>query len=198
MDKNAQRIAIAEACGWKLPNGIYFGKLHISPDGSETGLEPPDYLNDLNAMHEAEKTLTASQEIGYRSQLQTVFADASGYSKELFGWYTATQKAYMATAAQRAEAFLKTLWLWKETPVKPLKECYAKDGAPICCFKCGSTKLRDVVKDRIDYTVCEFEIRCEACNTEVGYWAYGYYDWQFALTDEELEKGLNNETNAKT
>ncbi len=60
----------------------------------------PDYLGDLNAMHEAEKALTGEQSWQYVQLL-------SGYSNE--GW--------CATAAQRAEAFLRTLGLWVEEPV---------------------------------------------------------------------------------
>jgi hypothetical protein len=51
-----QRIAIAEACGWK--------KLSMS-----LGLDlMPDYPNDLNAMHDAEKVLKPGYEWAYVSK----------------------------------------------------------------------------------------------------------------------------------
>lgn len=56
--------------------------------------EPPDYLNDLNAMHEAEKTMTGLQRDAYFDRLVW-------FGPPLF-----------ATAAQRAEAFGRTLGLW--------------------------------------------------------------------------------------
>ena len=64
---------------------------------------PPDYLNDLNAMHQAEKVLTQAQDYQYRdSVLPAVCKDGSGMI------------ALTATAAQRAEAFLRTIGKWKE------------------------------------------------------------------------------------
>ena len=64
----------------------------------------PDYLNDLNAMHEAEKVLPR--------QLSHIDYWQKGYGRfqTLLAEYTITP--YSATAAQRAEAFLKTLNLW--------------------------------------------------------------------------------------
>lgn len=63
---------------------------------------PPDYARDLNAMAGAEKTLTGSQKTQYIYRLQTLCGG------QQFG------DNYFATAAQRAEAFLRTLNLWKE------------------------------------------------------------------------------------
>jgi hypothetical protein len=62
------------------------------------GTQSPDYLNDLNAMHEAEKMLNS--ESGYHG--------IGGYGLYL----VALEHNVSATAAQRAEAFLKTLNLW--------------------------------------------------------------------------------------
>jgi hypothetical protein len=81
MSPEAQRIAIAEACGWTR----YFPESTL-----------PDYLSDLNAMHEAEKVLTPEQGWEYA---QNLVVDGGR------GWF--------ATAAQRAEAFLRTLNLWE-------------------------------------------------------------------------------------
>ena len=63
-----------------------------------------DYVNDLNAMHEAEKTLdTVMKRLDYWDHL-----------------YMPTDNEFQAchaTARQRAEAFLRTLGKWEE--VKP-------------------------------------------------------------------------------
>lgn len=117
MTPEAQRIAIAEACGWtdchcyslasgKKPCGRWMGQLPT---------ELPDYLNDLNAMHEAEKVLSEERQRDYcRNILES-------FDKNRINWRTGrtlppTQCwiTAHATAAQRAEAFLKTLNLWKE------------------------------------------------------------------------------------
>jgi hypothetical protein len=58
----------------------------------------PDYLNNLNAMHEAEKVLESNQEQSYFELLHDIAGNLT---------------FYRATAAQRAEAFLITLNLWK-------------------------------------------------------------------------------------
>ena len=62
--------------------------------------------NDLNAMHEAEKVLNKEQEKNYFANLRGVVGDLV--------WYRTVGKTYRATARERAEAFLKTLGLWKE------------------------------------------------------------------------------------
>jgi len=90
-----QRIAIAEACGWK-PDKRGFGWL--SPHGYYA--PEPDYLNDLNAMHEAMKTLSLKMGIEFCNHLNDMGI--------LGDWDMLT-----ATAAQRAEAFLKTIEKWE-------------------------------------------------------------------------------------
>jgi len=55
----------------------------------------PDYLNDLNAMHEAEKVLTPEQCDSYQHLLGMT-----------------VNRPWHATATQRAEVFLQTLNLW--------------------------------------------------------------------------------------
>jgi len=103
MNEKEQRIKIAEACGLTDLHWIS-GQLHY---GSKLA---PDYLNDLNAMHEAEKSLPNDDDIRCEfvdhltSTVNGMWADA----KRRFECAT-------ATAAQRAEAFLKTLKLWEHT-----------------------------------------------------------------------------------
>lgn len=65
----------------------------------------PDYLNDLNAMHEAERALNISDEqITYWKNTLEFVCNRDN---------TIT---LMATAAQRAEAYLRTIGKWEEKP----------------------------------------------------------------------------------
>jgi hypothetical protein len=96
-------ISIAEACGWKYVNN----ETH-APDGSfwwSKELEIPDYCNDLNAMHEAEKVLGEIYSIKsheYEDWLQSIIEH---------------DQKWRATAAQRAEAFLKTIEKWNSDKI---------------------------------------------------------------------------------
>ena len=116
MSPQSQRIAIAEACGWYE---IYYDG--TENNGPESDINPlrlvgkwskrgvgswaiicslPDYLNDLNAMHEAEKVLNEKQEHIMNDTLWDLM------SGRKYLWH--------ATAPQRAEAFLRTLGKWEE------------------------------------------------------------------------------------
>ena len=97
MSPEAQRIAIAEACGWKDEIVKAFHGL-------------PDYLNDLNAMHEAENTLTEKQRCRYSDELYSV---AINHAAETGKW-----RYLSMTSAQRAEAFLRTIGKWENTAAK--------------------------------------------------------------------------------
>lgn len=109
MTPEQQRIAIAQACGWKL----MYCRFHNattwhSPQGicaeGNTEIVLPDYLNDLDAMHEAEKVLTKHE--------PGVFL---GHLAEVHGQIPSVWASVHATAAQRAEAFCKTLNLETKT-----------------------------------------------------------------------------------
>ena len=110
MDKNKQRIKIAEVCGWTEITHIYDGK---TPDGKYFTLLP-DYLNDLDAMHDAWRTLSVRQKTQFVIILSDLMLDCQSmdFSKNPF---TCSCLAN-ANAEQRAEAFLRTLNLW-ENPV---------------------------------------------------------------------------------
>ena len=110
MTKEQQRIKIAEACGWTCLGQVEGCKPHgYPPDARKPttkelleayGPSPwdvPDYLNDLNAMHEAEKLLTAEQWVSYWSFLEPIACRPNNTS------------ILHATAAQRAEAFFRTV-----------------------------------------------------------------------------------------
>jgi hypothetical protein len=95
MKPEEQRIAIAGVCGWKqIPDGRW------NLDGK---VEPflPDYLNDLNAMHEAEKALDPTRQ-------------QEDYWDFIFSITGSGFEMCHATASQKAEAFLRTLNLWTE------------------------------------------------------------------------------------
>ena len=112
MTPEQQRIAIAEACGWKNadhPDVMQFKqgwtmpeKWCMDPKGVlQFNHDRPNYLNDLNAMHDAEKALTSEQLEVYCNILH----------KPNHGVYWAIH----ATASQRAEAFLRTIGKWEES-----------------------------------------------------------------------------------
>jgi exo-beta-1,3-glucanase (GH17 family) len=107
-------VAIAEACGWKNIHfyednagpGFWSGIPQISEEDvfkmnltrleylRKFGTKIPDYCNDLNAMHEAEKQAGMKVIKGMRFYLYEM---------------TDQMLAHHATARQRAEAFLKTI-----------------------------------------------------------------------------------------
>lgn len=106
MTTEAKRIAIAEACGWREyheKGGTLKGITDwegYDPSGKFCLFEDlPDYLNDLNAMHEAEEQAGLEVTKAMRFHLW-----------EICGQMT----AHHATAAQRAEAFLRAIGKWKK------------------------------------------------------------------------------------
>jgi len=121
MTPEEQRIAIAKACGWcnilintddewhflstrelQEMNGVGCAGRNciLFPDGHFHPL--PDYINDLNAMHEAENTLNSEAHSRFREHVWAVTHSHDG------------REYLSATAAQRAEAFLRTIGEWKE------------------------------------------------------------------------------------
>jgi len=131
MDHIKQIIAIAEYCGWKeigksgvyqntikgingcVPGGeVHRKRIQMKLPGANSFLVP-NYTNDLNAMHEAEKHLVDNfttqdfQIARYVNHLENLVS--SNVPK--YGWSFALTAA---TAAQKAEAFLKTIGKWEE------------------------------------------------------------------------------------
>lgn len=118
MTPEAQRIAIAKACGWKHDyDETYLMAFWSSPKGER--LENcPDYPSDLNAMAQAEETLSPhcndndlEEERNaqrYEHVLISVLHDTDPFLGASLGdlWH--------ATAAQRAEAFLRCIGKWIE------------------------------------------------------------------------------------
>ena len=116
MTPEEQQIAIAEACGWtKIGwNGVYQNWLGVSPSEERDKHPIPDYLNDLNAMHEAEGRHDFDMHNNRYGRIlaEVVTGQPQGSHHITANWWTIKRIA-RATAAQRAEAFLKTLNLWK-------------------------------------------------------------------------------------
>jgi hypothetical protein len=116
MTPEAQRIAIAETCGWKWHGDPTWQRLGDSFYWKNDNLiycQLPDYLNDLNAMHQAEKTLRGNQfhAVNFPHEL---FKMVSGLNwKGDMGYFIPNFTS--ATAAQRAEAFLRTVGKWDDT-----------------------------------------------------------------------------------
>lgn len=91
---------IAEACGWK-------GNLICRDmEGNLWPSEPPNYCDDLNAMHEAEKTLMQNGNWRMGEYEARLFNSAEEVNN--------VSLYFHATARQRAEAFLRTLGKWEE------------------------------------------------------------------------------------
>jgi hypothetical protein len=112
MSPEEQRVAIAVHCGYIEP-------FHLSNEYEETGgpdgdscffdvlrdardCRIPDYLKDLNAMHNAVAFIAGQKFVDYYRMALVEIVGGTLYD------------AIDATAAQRAEAFLKTLDKWKD------------------------------------------------------------------------------------
>lgn len=129
MTEEEQRIAIAQACGATWTTEQFNNPMRVLIRGDVVlAIKPterpliviflPDYLHDLNAMHEAEKTLSDSQYGSFSRNLEEIIAEVCwGKGRDFCGMEFPENMArfYSATAAQRAEAFLKTLGLWKSS-----------------------------------------------------------------------------------
>lgn len=114
MTNDEMRIAIAEACGWRMVEGLaafppaYMVERYLATLPKQVAdsigcidyCEVPDYINDLNAMHEAEKILNFAH---YIKNL-AIAVGGSGTIANMIH----------ATASQRAEAFLRTIGKWKD------------------------------------------------------------------------------------
>jgi hypothetical protein len=113
MSPEEQRIAIAEACGHKIRIDEDKRAWVEIKDGlwGLVSEELPDYLHDLNAMNEVLSNMDWGDNKWktYQKNLHEI-CKAEGHP-EWFVWYI----EHNATAAQRAEAFLKTLGLWKDS-----------------------------------------------------------------------------------
>lgn len=125
MSPEAQRIAIAEACGekdphwWcplclaeKSPHQVTYEENCTVCGRRVEWFETPDYLNDLNACHEMEKVLDQAKLGIMHSFLEEI---GERDVEKILGHRPTFCFLWTATAGQRSEAFLKTLGLWVES-----------------------------------------------------------------------------------
>ncbi len=103
MTETEQRITIAEWCGWTdiIPTASYWGTC----PSTKFNKRLPDYTKDLNAMWDAEHKLSPMQELEYVENLRKLIGP--------HGTMRCFDYAH-ASAAQRAEALLKTIGKWRE------------------------------------------------------------------------------------
>lgn len=103
MNAEQKRIAIAEACGWVFDH-IRNGAMYYVPT-LEIHVGNP--LTDLNAMNEAENTLSDADYGAFQGHLLEIIKPGTHWSD------MANTRIASATAAQRADAFLITLGILK-------------------------------------------------------------------------------------
>lgn len=129
MKTDEQRIAIAEFCGAKWRRQVTTGCVWLMLNEPTESLfqvierpdpipgyainDTPDYPNDLNAVHEAEKNLsdtqTNDQWSRYCEELNALCCRIPcGGGNRLCGY------TIHASATQRAEALLRTIGKWKD------------------------------------------------------------------------------------
>lgn len=110
MKAEAQNRAIAEACGWRqIQTGARAGMWRRSDISGSVlladGSWPADYVNDLNAMHDAIIAQPRELRIRINGALMGMMCPEAALVLD---------RTINATAAQRAEAFLRALNLWRE------------------------------------------------------------------------------------
>lgn len=112
MTTEAQRIAIAEICGWKIVHDLENPSEYLwHQEGKfDSQSDLPDYPNDLNAMHQAESKLTPWQRERFVEQLDNLTCLESRPADDQLDSYRQTLFILVHTnPAQRAKAFLRTL-----------------------------------------------------------------------------------------
>ena len=120
MSPEKQRVSIAKACGWIIGNSkndradfLYWTPPGCVAKPNEIWLgEPPNYLGDLNEMHEAiiTKFVTIEMQQKFAMQLRNVIKKAPPFaSRSWSDWDLIT-----APLPQLSEAFLRTLGLLEE------------------------------------------------------------------------------------
>jgi len=97
MNSNEINKRIAIACGWQVhPKDKWI----VIPPNSPHSVQPistiPDYYNDLNAMHEAEKFIMDESSIEYVK------------------WLNKFSCLWHVKASKKAEAFLRTIGQWEK------------------------------------------------------------------------------------
>jgi hypothetical protein len=125
MTPDEQRTAIAKICGWTdiRRQRLYAGDQDLWGTkligGEKHRNRLPNYLNDLNACHEMEKVLTYEQKEQFVFWMNHLHPSADiHYAEKKRELRLDVFDLVHTTAAQRAEAFLRTLGLWTTTPTQ--------------------------------------------------------------------------------
>ena len=123
MKPEEQRIAIATACGWLgISEQFLVGyapwrpvpyKKRILGNIEDIPLDPlPDYINNLSAMREAVMTLNSAENDAKGLAAKFCEELESIHERDADCWI----ECAVSSASQLAEAFLKTIKLWKKQP----------------------------------------------------------------------------------
>lgn len=108
MDQLKQIKAIVEYCDWEY-NEFRRSVRYPHPNKKGFTIDCPNILESLDAMHEAEKTMTSEQAFVFGTNLSNLTRRTQeNHHLQLEEW------EWHATAAQRAEVFLKTIRKWEE------------------------------------------------------------------------------------
>ena len=107
MNNKQINTTIAEACGWDSDD---IARGYTLCQFSEN---VPDYCNDLNAMHEAEKVFTYEEAQQFEGELCGICGSENLHKEYPLPFEFSVAHA---TASQRAEAFLRTIGKWEGGP----------------------------------------------------------------------------------
>ena len=132
MTNEELNVEIAEYYGWRNireqdyqpfgtdpyidgPSQVWVG-IHPESDVDSKEYEViPDYCNDLNEMHDAEKYILDFSRFGrFGDELAKVVLGHTGTPEDITLSYWALQRVTHANGRQRAEAFLRTIGKWKK------------------------------------------------------------------------------------
>jgi len=112
LSPDEKRVKIAQACGYTetAKSNSTYPRFYIPNSGRAKWVDfdnLPDYLNDLNAMHEAVASLTDHQRHAYA----VILSGMLWLPAHQRGWddWRDTIAVSEATASQRADAFLLTI-----------------------------------------------------------------------------------------
>jgi len=112
MSPERQRVVIAEMCGWSIhPKDRFLVIPPNSPHSVQSISTIPDYLRDLNSMADAERCLFGGSDLWQKFVFALLDSCNGSGMSALDGLCCLVQ----STAAQRAEAFLRTLNKWEES-----------------------------------------------------------------------------------
>lgn len=81
-------------------------------------------------------------------------------------------RAYALAHQERGAQFLRLL------------ASIGSDGEPLHCADCGNHDLKETIRSRDEGIVYEYDVSCSVCQTQVGYWAHGYWSPMPEMVDD--------------